>query len=977
MISRVEIFTTVFDSRAELRKKNKKIKSITLIDVYTIEKNLQQAELEKIGSSVSNPVTQKYHINKKGSKLFINNKFDWAIEIGFLPGVTDNVSHTVRQIIEDQFNIKFLGNEDVYSSQVTLISGALDKDEVQKIADSLHNPLIQRAYLKNYKQYVKDHGMGFAVPRVKLIKKPTVSKVDLKISDDELTKIGKSGIANPDGSTRGPLALDIDYLKTIRNYFKSKKRDPNDIEVESLAQTWSEHCKHTIFANPIDEVKDGLFKHYIKRATKEINKDFCVSVFNDNSGAITFDEKYLITHKVETHNSPSALDPFGGAVTGIVGVNRDTLGFGLGARPVANYYGFCLADPRIEKKLYKGKQGTQPMLSSKRIMNGVIDGVNAGGNQSGIPTPQGFLNFDERFRGKPLVFVGTIGLIPKKISGNLSHVKKAQPGDYVIMLGGRVGKDGIHGATFSSEAMDSGSPSTAVQIGDPITQKKLSDAIVKEARDMLLYNSITDNGAGGLSCSVSEMAKESGGVIVTLEKVPLKYPGLEPWEIWISESQERMTLSVPKEKWNKFKSLMDSREVEATIIGKFTDSGKCLVSYNGKIIMDIDMDFLHDGLPTKFLTTTYNPIKYDEPNIPQEKNLNQTLLNMLVRLNITSFSFISQQYDYVVQANSVLPPLQGRGRVNADTSVIRPNLDSQKGVVMSQGLYPSYSDIDTYHMAASSIDTAIRNAVAAGADPNYLAILDNFCWCSANDPERLGTLKRAAQACYDYAVSYGTPFISGKDSMFNDFNGYDENGKPVNISIPPTLLISSIGVIKNINKVVSLDLKKANDLIYILGETKDELGGSEYFSLYKSIGNNVPKVDAKKNKKLYDLFFKAIQKNLIASSVSIGRGGIAVALARTSIGGKLGLQVNLKNVPGNVTRDDYNLYSESQGRILVSIDPKNKNEFEKNFKNIPYSLVGSVTKNQVFEVIGLENKKIINLKVDELEKAYKSTFKDY
>ena len=977
MISRVEIFTTVFDSRAELRKKNKKIKSITLIDVYTIEKNLQQAELEKIGSSVSNPVTQKYHINKKGSKLFINNKFDWAIEIGFLPGVTDNVSHTVRQIIEDQFNIKFLGNEDVYSSQVTLISGALDKDEVQKIADSLHNPLIQRAYLKNYKQYVKDHGMGFAVPRVKLIKKPTVSKVDLKISDDELTKIGKSGIANPDGSTRGPLALDIDYLKTIRNYFKSKKRDPNDIEVESLAQTWSEHCKHTIFANPIDEVKDGLFKHYIKRATKEINKDFCVSVFNDNSGAITFDEKYLITHKVETHNSPSALDPFGGAVTGIVGVNRDTLGFGLGARPVANYYGFCLADPRIEKKLYKGKQGTQPMLSSKRIMNGVIDGVNAGGNQSGIPTPQGFLNFDERFRGKPLVFVGTIGLIPKKIGGKLSHVKKAQPGDYVVMLGGRIGKDGIHGATFSSEAMDSGSPSTAVQIGDPITQKKLSDAIVKEARDMLLYNSITDNGAGGLSCSVSEMAKESGGVIVTLEKVPLKYPGLEPWEIWISESQERMTLSVPKEKWNKFKSLMDSREVEATIIGKFTDSGKCLVSYNGKIIMDIDMDFLHDGLPTKFLTTTYNPVRHDEPNIPKEKDQNQTLLNMLSRLNITSYSFISQQYDYVVQANSVLPPLQGRGRVNADTSAIRPNLNSQKGVVMSQGLYPSYSDIDTYHMAASSIDTAIRNAVAAGADPNYLAILDNFCWCSADDPERLGTLKRAAQACYDYAVSYGTPFISGKDSMFNDFNGYDENGKPVNISIPPTLLISSIGVIKNINKVVSLDLKKANDLIYILGETKDELGGSEYFSLYKSIGNNVPKVDAKKNKKLYDLFFKAIQKNLIASSVSIGRGGIAVALARTSIGGKLGLQVNLKNVPGNVTRDDYNLYSESQGRILVSIDPKNKNEFEKNFKNIPYSLVGSVTKNQVFEVIGLENKKIINLKVDELEKTYKSTFKDY
>jgi len=978
MISRVEILTTVFDSRAELRKKNKKIKSITLIDAYTIDKKLSPVELNMIGSAVSNPVTQQFCVRSdKDDKSFSVNKFDWAIEIGFLPGVTDNISHTVKQIIEDLLNIKFINNEGVYSSQITFVTGNLNNIEIEQITSSLFNPLIQRTHIKSYKQFIKDSGMDMIVPKVVLKQKPTITKVHLDISEEELIKIGKSGIINPDGSRRGPLALDIDYLKAIRNYFRNKKRDPNDIELESLAQTWSEHCKHTIFANPIDEIKDGLFKHYIKRATKEINKDFCVSLFNDNSGAISFDEKYLITHKVETHNSPSALDPFGGAVTGIVGVNRDTLGFGLGAKPIANYYGFCLADPRIEKQLYKGKNLTQPMLSSKRIMNGVIDGVNAGGNQSGIPTPQGFLSFDERFRGKPLVFVGTIGLIPKKIQGKLSHVKKALPGDYVVMLGGRVGKDGIHGATFSSVAMDSNSPATAVQIGDPITQKKLSDAIVKEARDMLLYNSITDNGAGGLSCSVAEMAKESGGVMINLEKVPLKYPGLEPWEIWISESQERMTLAVPKQKWKKFKSLMDSREVEATIIGEFVDSGKCLVFYNEKIIMDIDMDFLHDGLPTKFLTTTYNQKKFKEPSIPQVKNANSILLNMLSRLNITSFSFISQQYDYVVQANSVLPPLQGRGRVNSDASVIKPNLSSKKGVVMSQGLYPSYSDIDTYHMAASAIDTAIRGAVAAGANPDYLAILDNFCWCSANDPERLGTLKRAAQACYDYAVSYGTPFISGKDSMFNDFKGYDEKGKPINISIPPTLLISSVGVIDNIDKTVSLDLKQSGDLIYVLGETKNELGGSEYFAMNKSIGNNVPKVDALRNKKLYDLFFKAIQNNLIASSISVGRGGLGVALAKTAMGGKLGIQVNLKRVLGNIFRNDYLLYSESQGRILVSINPKNKTKFEKNFRSTTFALVGNVNDDQTFEVVGLENKKIINLKVNELEKVYKSTFKDY
>ena len=981
MINRIEILTTVFDSRAQQRKHKfshfsfyKKIKSVSIVDVYTIEKKLSLQNLNKIGSSVSNPVTQKFFIknNKKNNFLKTYN-FNWSIEIGFLPGVTDNVAHTVRQITEDLLNIKFRNDENVYSSQMTLIAGSLNKNEIKQIADSLYNPLIQRSHINE---------TGLIVPKVKLVKKPMVTKINLEINDEELIKIGKLGIANNDGTRRGPLALDLLFFKTIRDYFRKKKRIPTDIELESLAQTWSEHCKHTIFADPIDNIKDGLFKAFIKKATKEIRKkkgknDFCVSVFSDNSGAIDFDEKYLITHKVETHNSPSALDPFGGAITGIVGVNRDTLGFGMGAKPVANYYGFCLADPRIDKKLYKGKNFTQPMLSTKRIMLGVIDGVNSGGNQSGIPTPQGFLNFDERFRGKPLVFVGTVGLIPKKIQGKLSYLKKAQVNDYVVMIGGRVGKDGIHGATFSSEVMDSGSPATAVQIGDPITQKKLSDVITKEARDLLLYNSITDNGAGGLSCSVAEMAKESGGAIINLEKVPLKYPGLEPWEIWISESQERMTLAVPKNKWKKFKNLMDSRGVEATIIGKFTDSGKCLVSYNGKLIMDIEMNFLHDGLPKRYLSTTYNPIRYKEPTISEEKNAGLTLIKMLSRLNITSYAFISQQYDYVVQANCVLPPLQGRGRINAEASVIRPDLNSQKGVVMSQGLYPSYSDIDTYHMAASSIDTAIRGAVAAGANPNHLAILDNFCWCSANDPEKLGALKRAAKACFDYAISYGTPFISGKDSMFNDFKGYDENDKPLKISIPPTLLISSIGVINDINKVVSLDLKRSGDLIYIIGETGEELGGSEYFNLHKSVGNSVPKVDAEKNKKIYDLFFKAVQKNLIASSISIGRGGLGIALAKTSMGGKLGININLKNIFGKITRNDYVLYSESQGRILVSIDPKNKKQFENNFKNISYTLIGKVTDKKTFEIIGLNNKKIINLKTDELEESYKSTFKNY
>ena len=397
-----------------------------------------------------------------------------------------------------------------------------------------------------------------------------------------------------------------------------------------------------------------------------------MSVFTDNSGGIVFDENYIVSHKVETHNSPSALDPFGGSITGIVGVNRDTIGFGMGAKPITNVYGFCLADPKDTRVLYRDKALTQKMLLPRRIMDGVIQGVNVGGNCSGIPTVNGFVYFNDRFRGKPLVFVGTVGLIPKKVCRKDSTKKRAESGDYIVMIGGRVGQDGIHGATFSSESMDSGSPATAVQIGDPITQKKLSDAIVKEARDAGLYHSITDNGAGGLSCSVAEMAKECNGCHVDLEKVPLKYPGLEPWKIWISESQERMTLAVPKNKWKKFSQLMQDRGVEATIIGTFNKSGKCVVTYKDKTLLDIDLAFLHDGLPEKKLVSSEVALLQNKPPAQKTRNLTPIVGEILKRLNITSYEFISNQYDHEVQANSVIKPLQGRGRVNGDAAVIRP-----------------------------------------------------------------------------------------------------------------------------------------------------------------------------------------------------------------------------------------------------------------------------------------------------------------
>lgn len=990
MAHRIEVFSRVSDTRASVRRRKlggmgygARIKEVSIVDVYTLDKDFSPEELEKIAEALSNPVTQGFAVDKPAEMP----AFDFALEIGYHPGVTDNVGHTAKEIIQDLLKIKFVDPEAVYTSQVTFIQGSLTKEEVQTIGESMANSLIQRIYVKSAEEFAKEGGMGLRVPRVKLPHEPCVDEVNLDVPDEDLQALGKAGVPNKDGTRRGPLALDLASVKVIKDYFAKEGRKPTDVEMESLAQTWSEHCKHTIFAASMDEIQDGIYDYYIKRATNEIRvargkDDFCVSVFKDNSGGIAFDDQWLVTDKVETHNSPSALDPFGGSITGIVGVNRDTIGFGKGAKPIANRYGFCFANPKDDKPLYKGANKTQKMLSPKRIMEGVIDGVNAGGNCSGIPTPQGFMYFDPKYKGKPLVFVGTVGLIPRKVCGQNGWEKKANVGDKIVVIGGRVGLDGIHGATFSSEAMDSGSPSTAVQIGDPITQKKLSDAVVKEARDQDLYTSITDNGAGGLSCSVAEMAKECGGCAVNLDDVPLKYPGLDPWQIWISESQERMTFSVPPAKLAAFVDLMERRGVEMVVIGDFNDSGRCTVTYHGQKVMDIDLDFLHNGLPSKHLDTTYTKMVYPEPEGACPNDLTETLHTILARPNVCSYDFISHQYDHVVQGATILGPVQGKGRVNSRASVIAPVLSLEKGVVLSQGLYPRYSEIDTYHMAACSIDTAIRNAISVGGDLDELALLDNFCWCSSDEKERLGQLKEAARACYDYATVYKTPFVSGKDSMFNDFKGYDEEGNKVKISVPPTLLISSFGVISDYRKCVTLDVKVPGDLVYVLGETGEELGGSEYFDHLGFLGNHVPQVDAKKAFELYRTLQSAIRKGLVASAESVAMGGLGVSLARMAIAGQLGLEISLRNVPlkdvkDGLIRPDHLLFSESQSRLIVTVNPKKQKAFETLFEGLSFGLVGEVREDKRFIVKGVRDNIVVNTDVGALDQAYRSTFRGY
>lgn len=967
MPQRIEVINTTEDGRAKvleqaIARSGRKV-SARIIDVYTIENDIADAaNLEALSRSFVNPVTQK--ILRRGEE----GDFDWALEIGFLPGVTDNVGHTVSELAALTLN----DNQPVYSSQIFLLKGSLSEEDVRGISASLHNPLIQRSSIKAAASYQKDGGMDVVVPKVKLDNRGiSADDINLDIPDADLAAIGKDGILNPDGTRRGPLGMSLLYMKAVRDYFKKLGRPAKDIELEMIAQSWSEHCKHTIFASPIDDVKDGLYKHYIKRATQDIRAargtgDICVSVFKDNAGGIIFDDEWLITDKVETHNSPSALDPFGGAITGIVGVNRDCIGFGQGAKPVLNRYGFCLADPRSKADYYRARGKTNKMLSPETIMKGVIHGINHGGNCSGIPTPQGFLYFDDRYAGKPLVFAGTVGLIPRTINGRKGHEKGARTGDYIVMVGGKVGRDGIHGATFSSVALDEGSPATAVQIGDPITQKKFSDALVKDIRDLGLYSAITDNGAGGLSSSVGEMAQDTGGFSIQLEKVPLKYPGMQPWEIWISESQERMTLAVPPENIGRLQDILSSRGCESWVIGTFTDTGKGHITWHGETIMDMDMDFLHDGIPETPLTTTFTRGGTPDPHLPEPTDYPALLQSMLARLNICSREFVAAQYDHNVQGSAVLGPLQGKGRVCTDATVSRPVLDNPRGVVLSQGLAPRYSDIDTYHMASASLDMAVRAAVAAGCPINHLAILDNFCWCSSEEPERLGQLKRACEAIYSLSVMYGTPFISGKDSMFNDFKGYDASDNPVKISIPPTLLISGIGVIEHVEQAVSVDPKIPGDFVYLLGKTRAELGGSEFFAHHGILGSSVPETYGKTNLALYTLLTSANKKRLIASAMPVTLGGIGVTLAKKCIASGLGMDITLESS----LRLDQALFSESTGRIVVTVAPQDRVAFEAQMQD-HWQKIGTVTDSGILCINGHK------AKIESLETAYKSTMKDY
>lgn len=915
------------------------VRSVRTARIYRLEGELSREAVERIACELlADGVSERYAID--GSALEEGGDGKRSVEVAYNPGVMDPVALSVLKAVRD---LGIGGVRRASTGRTYLIEGALSGEELATICNRL---LLNRVI-----EHIATRAERATLPSS--VRRLEVRHVSITVaSKEELAALSRSG----------QLFLDAREMAAIQNHFRAQGREPTDIELETLAQTWSEHCIHKTMRGFVDydgERIDNLLGSTIMRVTRELAKDWCVSVFEDNAGIVAFDEEYNICFKVETHNHPSALEPYGGAGTGIGGVLRDPMGTGLGAKPILSTDVFCFAPPDTPyEKLPDG------VLHPKRIMKGVVGGVRDYGNRMGVPTVNGAVLFDEGYLGNPLVYCGNVGLIPRH-----RCVKEAHAGDVVVLVGGRTGRDGIHGVTFSSGELTPESETVsagAVQIGNPIVEKKLLDALL-EARDRGLYRSITDCGGGGLSSAVGEMGRELG-VAVDLEKVPLKYEGLRYDEIWISEAQERMILAVPPDKVDECVRIFLEEDVEATPIGSFTGDGRLHLRYEGTRVGDLSMEFLHKGYPRSEKTARWTPSRFEEPEFEDPGELGGWLLALLGSWNVASKEWVIRQYDHEVGGGSVLKPLVGMHCDGpGDAAVWRPRLDSYRGIAVSNGINSRYGRIDPYWMAASAIDEALRQVVAVGAGLDRVALLDNFSWGDPDDARELAGLVRACRACYDLAKAFGTPFISGKDSLNNC---YLVDGELV--SIPPTLLISALAVIDDVRRCVSMDLKEAGDHLYIVGTTFEELGGSEYYRQRGFVGSRVPRVDGRGARAAMEALAGACRGGFVRACHDCSEGGVGVAAAEMAFAGDLGVEIELAALPKGeeISRNDLVLFSESNSRFLVEVDPDSRASFEEVLAGIPHARVGRVEAEGRFVVRGLEGEKVVDLENGAMREAW-------
>jgi phosphoribosylformylglycinamidine synthase len=874
----------------------------------------------------------------------------WVVEVGLRPGVTDPVAN---QITATAASLGIAGVQAATGRRYTLRGDLGEADAHLAARRLLCNETIQHYYVGPMRP-------AFPQPAAAVHGAERIALAGL--SDEELLAL----------SRRRLLALNLDEMRAIRDYFAEQGRAPTDVELETLAQTWSEHCVHKTFRARIElqgdgrpaQVIDGLLRSTIRAATERVAKPWVRSAFVDNAGIIDFDDEYEVSFKVETHNHPSALEPFGGANTGVGGVVRDIIG--VSARPIACTDVLCFGPQDLP--IGAVPEGS---LHPRRIKAGVVSGVEDYGNKLGLPTVSGAILYDESFTSNPLVFVGCLGIAPKG-----AHPTGARAGNLVVVIGGRTGRDGLHGATFSSEALthETGEiAGSAVQIGDPIVEKDVLE-VVCLARDQRLYSAITDCGAGGLSSAVGELGKDLG-VDVELSEVPLKYPGLAPWEIWLSEAQERMVLAVPQEHWPALRELCRQWDVSATSIGHFSGGGRLVVRYGGESVADLTMHFLHEGLPRCTLPARL-PSAGAQParrGARPPLSLRQALLALLAHPNIASKEEIIRRYDHEVGGGTLVKPLTGAQHDGPSDAVVLKPMQTWKhprGLVLSLGVNPELGKADPYAMALSVVDEALRNAVAVGADPDQVALLDNFCWGNPRRPEQLGGLTRAAQGCYDAAVAYGAPFISGKDSLNNEYLGPAGERVP----IPGTLLISALGIIPDVRQAVSMDLKAAGDAVYLVGVTRPDLTGSYYARLadVRPDASGLPALPAG-GLATYRALHRAMRAGLIRACHDLSEGGLAVAAAEMCSAGRLGLTLRLAEMTTAGELDDATrLFSESNGRFLVEVAPADEAAFHAALGNVALTRIG-VAGGTELRMVGRAGEDLCALSVAELTAAWKGS----
>jgi phosphoribosylformylglycinamidine synthase len=937
------------------------IRSLSIVDVILLE-GLPGLAPETAAEVFCDSVAQELFVDSFAADQPGRERWDCLVEITSRPGVTDPVALTALEALRVCLPGGLPADARVQTAVQYLVGiepgAAVDP---QSLGGFFHNPLIQAATCIGAVEWQAGRRPPARYPHVVSGEAPAVAVIDLQdVIDADLPALSRKRL----------LALSLDEMKAVQGWFaqpavkaaraaRGLPAGATDVELEMIAQTWSEHCKHKIFNARIRIVEDGreqvidsLFRTYIRATTEDVRKvlarkpggrRFLRSVFHDNSGVIEFDKETLVCFKVETHNSPSALDPYGGAITGIVGVNRDIMGTGLGAKPIFNTDVLCFGFPDTP-----AAEIPAGLLPPARVLEGVHRGIVDGGNQSGIPVVAGGILFDESYLGKPLVFCGTGGVLPARVAGRDSCEKSVHPGDLAVMAGGRIGKDGIHGATFSSEALSESSPTSAVQIGDPITQKKMLDMLL-EARDLGLYRGLTDNGAGGLSSSLGEMAGLSGGVRIDLDACPLKYQGLAAWEILVSESQERMSIAVPPSSRDAFLDLARRRDVEATVVGEFTDTGAVEVFAGGALVGLLDLRFLHEGLPVMNLRAEWRAPAAGAVPVPPSPDLRADMIGMLADMNISSREEWVRQFDHEVQARSVVKPFVGRGRdAPSDGAVLRVRHDSQRGITVTHGICPRYSDHDTFAMAQCAVDEAVRAHVALGGNPAHMAALDNFCWPdpveSPDTPDgafKLAQLVRACRGLAEACRAYTLPLISGKDSMKNDAR---VGGRK--ISIRPTLLVSLIGIIDDVRRAQTTDFKAAGDLLYVVGETRGELGGTVYERRHGLRLGPCPSVRPAPAMAAYRKLHRAVRAGVVRSCHDLSDGGLWAALAESCLGGRMGARVALDALA--VSRDggrepERLLFCETPSRLLVSIAPSRRGRWERIMAGVPMGRVGETT----------------------------------